>query len=185
MSESTGTKQIRCQFTLNVDTNPAHDYALVVLRQWLKQQTQCNPGDENALAVSDFNRQIYLSGLFLHLLDSDLPAKLAEGFGPTQIQLSTLCHHLNLMPRSEAGESQHELQPQMQQLLQQQAQMQQQNQQLLKQLSAMQRQLQKLQLKGVAANSADSAEGDEDEGNTFDMADTMAKVANVKAKGLW
>ncbi|WP_298439599.1 hypothetical protein [uncultured Ferrimonas sp.] len=195
MTERTGPKQIRCQFTLDVDTNPAHDYALVVLRQWLKQQEQCHANDENAVAVSEFNRQIYLSGLFLHLLDSGLPATLADSFGPTQVQLSTLCDQLDLSPRANlgGGESQlpQQLPQQLAQLLQQQQQLQQQlqqqNQQLTEQLQSLQQQLAGAQLSAAVTPSAHRNEPITAGANDSDLpsADTMQKVANVKAKGLW
>ncbi|QIZ76813.1 hypothetical protein [Ferrimonas lipolytica] len=218
MNERIGPKQIRCQFTLDVDENPAHDYALVVLKQWLAQQ------QHDPQAVSQFNRQIYLSGLFLHLLAPTLPAALANSFGPTSAGIDILCEHLNLVPLADTDAS--ATAPLLTELaLQQQAQCDQLaslrqafddfrktderpaptlnddlsahlsaankivagNEQLRNQLQQLQQQVAKLAL--PAATPASSAATNQIEAHTSDeqaaVAAAIAKVANVKAKGLW
>ncbi|MBY6186983.1 plasmid partitioning/stability family protein [Marinobacter hydrocarbonoclasticus] len=98
--------RVSCSFTLSPEGSDADAHAVQLLKRWQKaEQSRDESADVLRQRRSDFHRQIYLSGLFLHQLAPKLPALLAASLdeSPSAEQLLALAEGAGLNLRPDAG----------------------------------------------------------------------------------
>ncbi|MGF1684186.1 hypothetical protein [Photobacterium minamisatsumaniensis] len=88
-------KRISYSIFLDPLNNPADLYASKVLHQWAEELTRLNAatGNENSVALHNathVHKQVYLSGLFLHLLNPELSQQLSAQLTEAQVTEFTL-----------------------------------------------------------------------------------------------
>jgi len=95
MSDLDSTKRLTLLLNLNPGLSDADRYAIDMLKRWYHNAKQSHSvAADLEASVTRFHRDIYLSGLFLHLLDRTLPSHLADALTETQISTSTLLQFL-------------------------------------------------------------------------------------------
>ena len=93
-------KRINYSIYLDPLNNPADLYASKVLHQWADDfsRLKAESAEENGLALinaRNVQKQVYLSGLFLHLLSPELSQQLSLQVTEAQVSASTLERTLN------------------------------------------------------------------------------------------
>lgn len=105
-------KRINYSIYLDPLNNPADLYASKVLHQWADDfsRLKAESGEENGLALLNarsVQKQVYLSGLFLHLLSPELSQQLSLQVTEAQVSASTLertLYGLGLLAEDSASE---------------------------------------------------------------------------------
>lgn len=96
MSEN--AKRLSLMLTLNPALSEADRFAIRALKRWYQQAKHSHEVEEDLQAtVKKFHRDIYLSGLFLHLLNPGLASNLANLLTEEDVSLQTLLYQLNSM----------------------------------------------------------------------------------------
>lgn len=96
MSEN--AKRLSLMLTLNPALSEADRFAIRALKRWYQQAKRSHEVEEDLQAtVKKFHRDIYLSGLFLHLLNPGLASNLANLLTEEDVSLQTLLYQLNSM----------------------------------------------------------------------------------------
>lgn len=188
-----GAKRLTLSLTLNPALSGADRFAIRALKQWYQQAKHSHKDEQDLQAtVRKFHRDVYLSGLFLHLLHPGLASNLANLTTDGQISLSTLCHQLNSLgfPLHEGDAAPQELpledlkaalsaqtEPAMTSLLSQ-------VQQLTALVQSQQQQLQNLSGLNVTANTAKPQRMPSPE-DDLQNENLRAQVKKIKQKGLF
>ncbi len=177
-----GAKRLSLSLTLNPALSDADRYAIRALKRWYQQAKASQEHEPELQAtVRKFHRDVYLSGLFMHLLHPGLASNLANVTTEGQITLATLCHQLNSLGfgLQESAETENEPDPGISALLSQ-----------LEQLTSLV-QSQQHQLKHLsrpADKSVSSVQPHiETKKNNDGMPDAtvLAQVKKIKQKGLF
>lgn len=94
MSNS-NAKRLPLQLVLNPVSSDSDRYAIRALQSWFRQAKQDHSvKSELSAAVKSFHRDVYLSGLFLYLLNPRLARNLANQVKEDQISFDTLSFQL-------------------------------------------------------------------------------------------
>ncbi|WP_413113551.1 hypothetical protein [Thaumasiovibrio sp. DFM-14] len=86
-------KRVSYSIFLDPLNNPADLYASKVMHQWAEERRKLSAMDESSLALHNaihVHKQVYLSGLFLHLLNPELSQQLSAQLTESQISEFTL-----------------------------------------------------------------------------------------------
>lgn len=89
-------KRLSLHLNLNPAMSDADRFAISSLQHWYRQAKQSSTNQDDLDAtVKSFHRNVYLAGLFLHLLDQGLVRQIADALDEGQVSLPTLLHLLN------------------------------------------------------------------------------------------
>lgn len=190
MSDLDSTKRLTLLLNLNPGLSDADRYAIDMLKRWYHNAKQSHSvAADLEASVTRFHRDIYLSGLFLHLLDRTLPSHLADALTETQISTSTLLQFLEACGKTSSASFSDEQLDQFRTLLHEQqpptsaATVPTTDPQiltLLQQIIAMQQGLHVAARRGPASNEQES--GVLSEAN---VADKIEQVQKIKKKGIF
>lgn len=97
--------RIQCIFNLAPELYEQHEFAVENLRSWLMSEK--NRKDNQDVAQqrrSNFNRDIYLSGLYLHELSAELPALVSEQYRANEVSVKRLTQQVALFDDNDRAE---------------------------------------------------------------------------------
>ncbi|KLV06594.1 hypothetical protein ABT56_08155 [Photobacterium aquae] len=92
-------KRVNCSLFLDPVNSDADRYAVSIMQRWVEERKQLveNPSAGKALHENlHKHKDIYLSGLFLHLLSPALTRQLATVLSPSNVTMATLGQKLEM-----------------------------------------------------------------------------------------
>lgn len=202
MSDLDSTKRLTLLLNLNPGLSEADRYAIDMLKRWYHNAKQSHSvAADLEASVTRFHRDIYLSGLFLHLLDRTLPSHLADALTETQVSTPTLLRTLETCGKTSSASFSDIQLDQLRALLREQqnnttesvsAAPDPQTQTLLQQIIAMQQAqmatINQLQQQGLHASPRRSPASNEQEPGVLsenNVADKIEQVQKIKKKGIF
>ncbi|PSW12169.1 hypothetical protein C9I98_23555 [Photobacterium sanctipauli] len=104
-------KRVNCSLFLDPVNSPADRYAVGIMQRWVEERKELvsNPSAGTALHRNlHMHKDIYLSGLFLHLLSPALTSQLAEVLSESNVNTAMLAQKLKqcglVLPSEAAAE---------------------------------------------------------------------------------
>lgn len=89
--------RIQCIFNLAPELYEQHEFAVENIRAWLVTEKERKDNQDIAhQRRSNFNRDIYLSGLYLHQLSAELPALVSEQYRANEVSVKRLTQQVAL-----------------------------------------------------------------------------------------